>query len=777
MPQRPPLTVRTQPVRTQPEDPMRDPAIQDDDGAQAEEGALGWGELLAEPSDAPADGPAAADLLEGLNEPQAHAVRHSAGPLLILAGAGSGKTRVITRRLAHLVATGRARPEECLAITFTNKAAAEMRDRVARLGADTGIWIATFHALGARLLRREIEILGTHTRDFTIYDTTDRNQLLRELVRDLGYDTTRFAPGFVGSLISNAKHQRFVAPSGEPVYSHDQGDQVEELVADLARAYEQRLERNNALDFDDLLIKTLLLFEREPGVRDTYAHRFRYVLVDEYQDTNRVQYLITRHLSSVHGNLAVCGDPDQSIYAWRGADVRNILDFERDFEGAEVVKLEQNYRSTSTILAAAQSLIVHDTARKPKALWSAGPEGEQLAVDRYGDEDEEAGAICVQVARWVEAGGRYDEVAVLYRANFLQRALERALRLSGVPYRISGGVEFYQRKEIRDLLSYLQLLANPQDDIAFRRAVAAPARGIGARSLEILSEAARNQGRSLLACAGDPEVLSTIRGRARNSLAAFAGMMEEQSGLLADRVGEALERLIEEIDYESYLLGLSDGSGEDRVENVEEWVSNAHAYDQSEDAGGLRGFLEEVALVSETDDGVTADGENDRGRVTLMTLHSAKGLEFPLVCVVGLEDGLLPHARALEEGDGGESEERRLLYVGMTRAMRKLVLSHAETRQQFGERTWRQPSRFLDEIDPQTMEHGTADLDEESALGTWDAGQAPELAEGDRVHHEHFGSGVIERLSGSGANARATVRFANAGTKVLLLSYAKLEQR
>ena len=561
-----------------------------DSGARGEESPatseepFSWGELLEESGPAAPSGLSAESLLEGLNEPQVTAVEHGAGPLLILAGAGSGKTRVITRRLAHLVATGRARPDECLAITFTNKAAGEMRERVAQLGAQvggSGLWISTFHSLGARLLRREIEILGTHTRDFTIYDTTDRNQLLRELVRDLGYDTTRFAPGWVGSLISTAKHRRFTREDESVQYVEDQGDQVEELVADLARAYEKRLERNNALDFDDLLLKTLELFERERGVRDLYANRFRYVLVDEYQDTNHVQYLITRHLASIHGNLAVCGDPDQSIYAWRGADVRNILDFERDFDGAKVVKLEQNYRSTSTILAAAQSLIVHNSDRKPKELWSAGPEGEKIAVDKYGDEDEESGAVCVHVAKWIEAGGRYDEVGVLYRANFLQRALERALRLSGVPYRISGGVEFYQRKEIRDLLSYLQLLANPSDDIAFRRAVAAPARGVGARSLEVLSEAASREGRSLLAAAGDPAILAGIRGRARNSLAAFSTLFEEQRVLLGDRVGELLERLVEAVDYESYLMGLSDGSGEDRIENVQEWISNAHAYDLS----------------------------------------------------------------------------------------------------------------------------------------------------------------------------------------------------
>ena len=755
---------------------------------------LGWNDLL-EPGEAgsgtgPRAGRSAADaeaaLLADLNEPQQQAVRHERGPLLILAGAGSGKTRVITRRLAWLVATGRADPQECLAITFTNKAAGEMRERCERLAADglvaggvRGMWISTFHALGARILRREIEALGTHSRDFTIYDTTDRNQLLKEIVKELGYDTTRFAPGWLGRTISDAKQVRWAEEQGHAL-DEEYGAEANELVLRLIQAYEERMRKHNALDFDDLLALPLELFERHPGIRDAYAERFRYVLVDEYQDTNRVQYLLTRHLASRHGNLAVCGDPDQSIYAWRGADVRNILDFERDFAGAEVVKLEQNYRSTKTILAAAQSLIAHNSDRKPKELWSAGEEGARVRVLEAGDDDEEAGTVALACSEWVRSGRRNDEVGVFYRAKFQQRALERALRLAGVPYRITGGVEFYQRKEIRDLLAYLQLVANPADDVAFRRAVAAPPRGVGEKSLEVLAAFAAEHGLGLLPALSEENVLGAVRGRAKKSLGAFAGLFEELKTLGADSASVVLEAVLDETGYRDHLAGLADGSGEERIENVDEWLANARTYDRSPEARGLRGFLEEVALVSDTDDVNPEAGEEATGRVNLMTLHAAKGLEFPLVFVVGVEEELLPHARAVEEDDGrggrGVQEERRLLYVGMTRARELLHLSWAHTRQQFGEQTWRRGSRFLEEIDPETLEGVEPEQDELDVLGAWDEEAAPELGEGDRVHHAHFGTGTIEKLVGQGANARVTVHFPRAGRKVLLLSYAKLER-
>ncbi len=714
-------------------------------------------------------------LTDGLNEPQAAAVTHDAGPLLILAGAGSGKTRVITRRIAWLVATGRADSRGLLAITFTNKAAKEMRERVGALIPTGGMWISTFHAMCARILRRDIEHLGGYTRDFSIYDTADRNQLIKQVVKDLGYDTTRFRPAAVGSWISEAKSQE-LAPDASAVDLSREGFEYEVLKR-VQAAYLERMAASNALDFDDLLLLTLRLFEQHRGVRDAYAHNFRHVLVDEYQDTNRVQYLLVRHLASAHGNLAVCGDPDQSIYAWRGADINNILDFERDFPGAEVVKLEQNYRSTKNILAAAQSVIGHNSSRKPKELWSAGEAGPPVHVLECGDENEEADQIARQVLELQSEGQSLDGIAVFYRVNFMQRALERGLRLAGIPYRIAGGVEFYQRKEIRDLLSYLSLIMNPSDDVACRRVVNVPPRGIGDKSMEVLSGWAADRRVPLTVAVASEEARLNIRGRAKKSLAAFAGLLEQLNDLAKTSAEEVLDAVIDATDFFGYLTQLNDNMGEGREENVEELMANARAFDSEQPDGGLRGFLEDVALVSEVD-GLGAQGQ-DGTQVSLMTLHAAKGLEFPVVFLPGLEEDLLPHQRSVAEdaGDGGAGleEERRLFYVGLTRAMSELRLSHASTRMYFGETSWRRPSRFLEELPDGTLEAARAAESEEQVLGEFEGGDV-DLDEGDFVRHPHFGAGQIERLAGKGANARATVRFMAAGSKTLLLQYAKLER-
>ncbi|HEX6882883.1 MAG TPA: UvrD-helicase domain-containing protein [Planctomycetota bacterium] len=713
-------------------------------------------------------------ILEGLNPAQREAVEHGAGPLLILAGAGSGKTRVITRRIAWLVATAQARPGEILAITFTNKAAAEMRARCAAFFPVKGLWISTFHAMGARILRREIEALGGWTRDFSIFDTYERNALLKEIVKDLGYDPQRFRPAAIGAWISDEKNQRF----GEEAHLHGPGGEEGEVLEKVRVRYGEALRTSNALDFDDLLLKVLELFEAHPGVRDAYARRFRFVLVDEYQDTNRVQYRLTRHLAGHHGNLTVCGDPDQSIYAWRGADLGNILDFEHDFGGERpvvVVRLEQNYRSTECILRAAQGLIRHNVARKEKDLWTERSSEARVRVLECGDENDEALAIAGAIGRQLAAGRRADQVAIFYRANFMQRALELALRRAGLPYQIVGGVEFYQRKEVRDLISYLRLLVNPRDDAAAARVLNVPGRGIGAKSAEELGRWAREHGRPLAAAAASREARERIKGRARAGLEDFAALLERLALLASGPAELALEGVLAETDYLRHLSESGEPDVRSRLENVEELLAGARQFDQDQPGGGLRGYLEEVALVSDVD-----AFEEASARVTLMTLHASKGLEFPCVHVAGLEEGLLPHARALEDDPHhGLEEERRLLYVGMTRAMDELSLTHARVRLHFGTTSLQSPSRFLAEIPAEWTEREdeTPEAHEDGPRYVADEESEPEeLAPGARVEHDHFGYGVVEGVQGRGGGARLTVRFAGAGTRVLLAQYARLRR-
>jgi|688.fasta_scaffold02358_3 DNA helicase-2/ATP-dependent DNA helicase PcrA len=720
-------------------------------------------------------------LVEGLNTPQKEAVLHGAGALLILAGPGSGKTRVITRRIANLLLSGQARPHEILAITFTNKAAREMRERVEALVPVPGLWISTFHAMGARILRREIEMLaGPWTRDFSIYDTHDRNQLLRRLIAEAGYDSARFRPAMVGSWISSEKNrtQFSVADAGD-------GGIEAEALEKISKAYNAALAKANALDFDDLLLKVLELFEAQPGVRDSYASRFRWVLIDEFQDTNGVQYELARHLSGWHGNLAVCGDPDQSIYAWRGADIRNIVDFESDYPGAKVVLLEQNYRSTRHILESAQAVISCNRSRKQKRTWSDGEAGEKLCVIECGDEDDEAREIAAQISGWRARGGRLSDVAVFYRANFLQRALEAGLRRAALPYRIVAGVEFYERREIRDLLAWLKLAVNASDDVAFLRVVNTPARGIGEKSLGEIARWAADRRLPLIQAARSKEALSLVRGKARSGLEAFAGFVARCERLADGPAAAAIDAILAEIDVGAWLGEMDDESLVDREANLEELRAHAQHWDEGQGSAGedpdggaakarsLRTFLQEIALVSETDGGTEASE-----RVTLMTLHAAKGLEFSLVLIAGCEEELLPHSRALSEArgadpDAGLEEERRLFYVGMTRAKQRLLLTWARQRLHFGSMSFRQPSRFLEEIPEEHIESSGAEPEPQDPFIEYEAEEEP-LQPGALVQHEHFGRGTVLRIQGSGVNARATVRFVTHGERQLLLAYAKL---
>jgi len=724
-------------------------------------------------------GGASASLVDGLNDAQREAVQVEQGPLLILAGPGSGKTRVVTRRIAHLVRECGVEPWRIVAITFTNKAAREMKERVEQLVPVQGMWISTFHAMCARILRRDIEMLGVWTRDFTIYDTGDKNQLLKRLIKEADYDVTRFRPSMVGGWISDRKNrgvERVEVPEGMEIEL--------EVLEKVARLYEEAMQRQNALDFDDLLLVTLRLFDEHPGLRDAYAHRFLHVMVDEYQDTNHAQYLLAKHLASAHGNLAVCGDPDQSIYAWRGADIRNILDFERDWPQARTVRLEQNYRSTMTILRAAQALIERNSSRKPKDLWSERGEGEPIGLLTCADENDEADAIAERIRAQLRSGVQAKDVAVFYRVNFMQRALESALRMARVPYQVVGGLEFYERREIKDLIAYAKLVVNPADDVAFLRVVNVPQRGIGDKSVETLAKFAKDRRIPLSRAIRSTEALSLVRGRGRGGLEGFAALLDQLAWLKDLDAGVAFTQILELINREVWLAEMEDDQQVDREANVEELLTHAEQYDlaasqvpvdpasQDERSRGLRGFLQEIALVADVDQMDTSVEQG--GKVTLMTLHSAKGLEFPLVFIAGCEEELLPHVRALQDGgDEAVEEERRLFYVGVTRAQDKLWLTHAQTRNHFGQFTYREASRFLAEIPGGAEEEEEDTRSSEEMLGRFEPA-ATSLKVGDRVQHDHFGKGTIEALQGAGVNARASVRFPAHGVKHLLLQYAKL---
>ncbi len=713
-------------------------------------------------------------LLEGLNPEQELAVLHDRGPLLILAGAGSGKTRVITRRIAYLVAARGVQPSQILAITFTNKAAGEMRGRVAALSSMQGAWLSTFHALCARILRREIEVLGGYTRDFSIYDTSDRNNLLKQLVQSEGFDTTRFKPALVGAWISERKNRLESARLSDQPGAEAGLGLEEEMLARVWAAYAKAMRAANALDFDDLMLKLLEIFDAHPGVRDSYAQRFQHVMVDEYQDTNRVQYLLMRHLAGFHGNIGVCGDPDQSIYGWRGADVRNILDFEKDFPGAHVVRLEQNYRSTQTILDAAQALIKNNRQRVEKALWSERGAGEKIVFRECSDEDEEAREITAAIRELKRTGATLDSIAIFYRVNFMQRALERALRLATIPYQIVAGTEFYQRREIKDLVAWLKLIVNPMDSEAVKRALQAPAHGVGDKSLEILVRFAADRRLDLVAASRSTELRAQIRGKGKAALEAFAGIAERLSTCKDESALAALTRVVDEIDYFKWLEHSAEPGEVDRAGNVEELLTYAADYERASPDGGLRGFLQDIALVSDTD--AYSAGES---KVTMMTLHAAKGLEFPNVFIAGLEEELLPHARALMDAhdpDLAVEEERRLFYVGITRAQDRLFLLRALVRRHFGQENYTAPSRFLAELPAELIAGFEPDAGEEQMLGRFapEDAQYTQLSVGELVDHADFGRGRVLRLSGAGANARATVLFESHLEKTLLLIYAKL---
>jgi DNA helicase-2/ATP-dependent DNA helicase PcrA len=752
--------------------------------------------------------------LSSLNPAQRDAVVSTEGPLLILAGAGSGKTRVITVRIGHIISTGLASPDQVLAVTFTNKAAEEMRGRVEQLlGEDCRqSWVSTFHSLCARLLRREAPAIGL-SRDFVIYDSSDQISVVKQALKSLDIDDKMIPPRAALSRISQAKN-RMEGPDAMRSTGWNLRDQQ---VSRIYEAYLNALREAGALDFDDLLLKTVELFETSERVRQYYANKFKYVLVDEYQDTNRPQYMLIKRLAEVHRNLCVVGDPDQSIYRWRGADLRNILDFEHDFPDAMIVKLEQNYRSTQVILEAASAVISRNRNRKDKRLWTDKEGGAPIVLYQAGDEIEEADFI----TRGVRETQRQQPdamTAVLYRTNAQSRAIEDALMREGVAYRIIGGVRFYERKEIKDALAYLRLMINPHDDVSFRRVVNVPARGVGKSVMEALEaiEPVSEDADTPLFMAGlqpapSPRSLWTrmLTGLDRRllpprAMAALKVFRDVMADLTAEAAGKQVSIAIGlMLDRSGYLRDLREEKSEDaegRIENLMELVSAAREYESRDDEPSLGGFVDRLSLLSEADE---VEGAKE-ARVWLMSMHAAKGLEFPIVVVAGMEEGLFPHSRSADDEEEVE-EERRLCYVCLTRARERLVLTAASRRRVFGDYQSTRPSRFLEEIPPHLVErvapvapprwehsgyelrnpyarkYGNQQRDRvrespaKSYSYEYEDQSVAGVRTGMRVRHKQFGVGTVVDVEDQGDDVKVTVRFASVGTKKLLARYAGLE--
>ncbi len=753
------------------------------------------------------------DLLANLNEPQCRAVRHVEGPLLVLAGAGSGKTRVITRRVAHLITQG-IDPYNVLAITFTNKAAGEMRERVAELNTPPGTTVCTFHALCARLLREFAEYVGLD-RNYTIYDRNDQLKVAKEAIESLNLAGASLAPAKVHAVISNAKNE-LQTPHA---YANAAGDFFSRNVAAIYHKYEQQMAANNALDFDDLLMRVAFLLRDNPDIRQYLADRYRYVLIDEYQDTNHAQYIIAHTIAMGHKNICVTGDPDQSIYAWRGADITNILEFEKDYPAAEVIALQENYRSVQPILSAASNLIANNTMRKDKTLFAARQGGDKVRTVLVDDEHAEAWQVADRVESLRIAGVPYGQMAVFYRVNSLSRVLEDAFMRKGVPYVIARGVEFYNRKEIKDMLAYLKVLVNPSDDICCMRIINTPARGIGATTIKRLRNYAGLHGLSILAAAGQVEQVG-LSAAPTKKVRAFADMMTA----LAGKIDQPVRHIFNDVYSGSGLEEAYHRGDEDSRQakaNIEELITSAAEFDERKSAGGLAEYLLEVSLVSDLD-----HMEGSGGAVTLMTLHAAKGLEFPAVFMVGCEEGMLPFVRGQRLPGESENpqeieEERRLCFVGMTRAMDHLTLSSARARMVRGQRLPATASRFLSEIgeDDVSTEDLTTNIDRSRSArrrggfvrqqqpdeerkviermnmddfagsGHDEAGGHDEhdehetpippeyeyLKPGCMVRHPKFGLGKLVKLSQRWPDTRATILFHEYGQKKIVLARTTLQ--
>ncbi|WP_055105985.1 DNA helicase PcrA [Paenibacillus ihumii] len=638
-----------------------------------------------------------------LNPEQRRAVVTTEGPLLIMAGAGSGKTRVLTHRIAYLIATRKAPPWAILAITFTNKAAREMQERVSQLVGQEGkdIWVSTFHSMCVRILRRDIERIGFSS-SFSILDSTDQLSVIRNCMKDLNIDTKKFEPKAVQSMISTAKNE-LITPQQ---YEQKIGDYFEGIVAKVYTMYQKRLRQNNSLDFDDLIMKTIELFKEVPEVLDFYQKKFSYIHVDEYQDTNRAQYMLCKLLANKHHRICVVGDSDQSIYRWRGADITNILNFEEDYPEATTILLEQNYRSTSNILNAANAVIALNTGRKPKNLWTDKGDGDKIKVYRASSEHEEGYFVTSEIHNSIKRGRSYRDHAILYRTNAQSRVIEETLIKSDIPYQIVGGIKFYDRKEIKDLLAYLRLLSNPDDDISLTRIINVPKRGIGDTTVAKLTAAAAERGISIFRLLYTVDDLG-FAGRTRNALVEFYDMISALHQMVEFlSVTELTEKLLEMTEYRLELQNENTIESRSRLENIDEFLSVTMEFEKNNDEDrSLVAFLTDLALISDIDTMNDEEEGQPGDAVTLMTMHSAKGLEFPIVFIIGMEEGVFPHSRAFMDNEELE-EERRLAYVGITRAEERLFLTCAQMRTLFGRTTANAPSRFLEEI-PEELKEDT----------------------------------------------------------------------
>ncbi|MBR5268700.1 MAG: DNA helicase PcrA [Lachnospiraceae bacterium] len=754
--------------------------------------------------------------LHTLNPMQQEAVLHTEGPLLILAGAGSGKTRALTHRVAYLIEEKGVAPWNILAITFTNKAAGEMRERVNTLveyGADS-VWVSTFHSLCVRILRRFIENLG-YDSSFSIYDTDDQKTLMKQIFKNLDVNTKQYKERGVLGIISAAKNE-LISPEEFTVNARINGNYRDQKIAELYREYQNQLKKNNALDFDDLLVKTVELFDNNPEILDYYQEKFRYIMVDEYQDTNTAQFKLVSQLARKYGNICVVGDDDQSIYSFRGANIRNILNFEETFPGARVIKLEQNYRSTRTILGAANGVIRNNSGRKDKTLWTENPEGNRVRIKVFDTAYDEAEGI---VKDMIKQGGSWKDYAVLYRTNAQSRIIEEKCIAYNVPYRLVGGVNFYQRKEIKDILAYLKTIANGRDDLAVQRIINVPKRGIGATTVGKINlfamEHEMNFYDTLLRIAAVPGI-----GKTAAKIDKFTDEIGRFRCMLRD--GESIQDVIEEIltstGYKEELQEEGEVEAETRLQNIDELVSKAVSYWEDADEPTLDGFLEEVALVADID---SMDESEDR--VILMTLHAAKGLEFPRVYLTGMEEGLFPSMMAMQENPESLEEERRLCYVGITRAEQELMLTAARQRMIKGETRYEKPSRFLQELPEEFVER----LEQENSIYSrrrvqseyedsglpWNTrsegislfGQksssytsksvkpepkkpsygsiytiqkaaALDYGPGDRVNHMRFGNGTVKSVVDGGKDYEVTVEFDNMGVRKMFASFAKLKK-
>ena len=721
-------------------------------------------------------------LFTDLNPSQREAVAVTDGPVLVVAGAGSGKTRVLTYRIAHLIRDLGVSPYSILAITFTNRAADEMKQRVAQLvgGVSRGMWVSTFHSACVRILRRDALVLGYRS-SFSIYDDLDSRRLIEFCVRDLDLDPKRFPPKSIKAAISNAKNDLVDFES----FSDSGSGPYHERVADVYRLYQQRLLEASAMDFDDLLMVTVELLGAFPDLLEHYQDRFRHVMVDEYQDTNHAQYRLVQLLGAKHRNVCVVGDSDQSIYAFRGADIRNILEFERDYTDARVIVLDRNYRSTQTILDAANAVISNNGARKPKHLWTDAGRGEPVTLYRAEDEHDEAAFIAEQVGVLQDDGFSASDVAIFYRTHAQSRVLEEVFVRYGIPYQVVGGPKFYDRREVKDTLAYLRALVNPSDQVAVKRIVNVPKRGVGSTTVGHIDRAAEAKGITFFEALAEIDDNPRVTQRARRSIGEFLAIMAELTRAAEDGPRNALDAVLERTGYVAALEAEGTLEALGRIENLKELGSAAAEFEEKgpisldsevpwEDLDGPRRlalFLESISLVSDVD-----SLDEGSGAVTLMTFHNAKGLEYPVIFMAGMEEGVFPHMRSL--GDPQElEEERRLCYVGITRAEQRLFMSLAVTRNLWGATNWNSPSRFLGELpdDLVTTVERTRQPDRESAAPrpTLD-GDAVEA--GNRVSHDHWGPGTVVEVNGAGDRAEAIVEFGDAGRKRLLLAWAPLRR-